>query len=214
MTANPDTLPTPADATGPCPRCGRISNFHTDNQGSLRVDGDGALESVAILRCMGCNEGTAVVFDRSGNGMHWYPTPGAAQLDPAVNQAVASCYDEGMRCLSINANRAAAVMFRSALTLFVKDKGSPLAKAERHLKPALQHMKDDGALHASLWDWADHLHQLGNEGAHPEDYDDITVNEASALANFVRHLIHHEYEMPAQLAAARAQSSTPRGATT
>lgn len=47
--------------------------------------------------------------------------------------------------------------------------------------------------------WADHLNQLGNEGAHPEDYDEVTAVEAEALGGFVRHLIRHEYEMPAQL---------------
>jgi hypothetical protein len=40
---------------------------------------------------------------------------------------------------------------------------------------------------------------LGNEGAHPEDYDDVTAEEAEGLGKFVRHLIRHEYEMPAQL---------------
>ena len=90
-------------------------------------------------------------------------------------------------------------MFRSALALFVKDKGSESAKKERHLKVALKRMKDDGDLHRSLWDWADHLNQLGNEGAHPEDYDDVTADEATGLSKFVRHLIRHEYEMPAQL---------------
>ena len=160
-----------------------------------------------MLRCMACGNGTVVVTDQTGAGTHWYPTPGAAQLDPAVNEAVSSCYDEGIRCINIGANRAAAVMFRSALTMFVKDKGSERAKGERHLKNALQHMKDDGALHPSLWEWADHLNQLGNEGAHPEDYDDVSEPEAKALGTFVQHLIRHEYEMPAQLAAARAHSA-------
>ena len=94
-------------------------------------------------------------------------------------------------------------MFRSSLSLFVRDKGNAEAKAERHLKAALKHMKDDNSLHASLWDWADHLNQLGNEGAHPEDYDDVTAEEAATLGEFVRHLIRHEYEMPAQLLRAR-----------
>jgi len=129
----------------------------------------------------------------------WWPVPGSGILDPQVNAGVASAYDEGMKCLSMDANRAAAVMFRSALHLFVKDKGSPKAQGERHLKTALKSMKDDGDLHRSLWDWADHLNQLGNEGAHPEDYDDVTPEEATGLGKFVRHLIRHEYEMPAQL---------------
>lgn len=60
-------------------------------------------------------------------------------------------------------------MIRSALHCFIKDKGSERAKAERHLKTALKYMKKDSDLHKSLWDWADELNQLGNEGAHPDD---------------------------------------------
>jgi hypothetical protein len=155
-------------------------------------------ERLTTVLCHGCKRGTVVVT-RQGQGVHWYPAPGAGHLDGQVNQAVASAYDEGMRCLSIRANRAAAVMFRSTLSLFVKDKGNEKAKAERHLKTALKHMKDSGDLHSSLWNWADHLNQLGNKGAHPEDYDDVTPGEATGLGKFVRHLIAHEYEMPAQL---------------
>lgn len=81
----------------------------------------------------------------------------------------------------------------------MKDKGSEKARGERHLKSALKHMKADGDLHKSLWEWADHINQLGNEGAHPEDYDDVTAEEAHGLGKFLRHLIRHEYEMPAQL---------------
>lgn len=129
----------------------------------------------------------------------WWPVPGSGTLDTQVNEGVASTFDEGMKCLSMGAYRAAAVMFRSALHLFVKDKGSAKAQGERHLKTALKHMKNEGDLHGSLWSWAEHLNQLGNEGAHPEDYDDITQSEAEGLSKFVRHLIRHEYEMPAQL---------------
>lgn len=202
---NPDTLPTPGDPSGPCPWCGRISNFESKDwphwlaSAKNPFGGFYATHHLAVLRCAGCGQATVVVTDQTGSGVHWYPAPGSGVLDPQVNPAVASAYDEGMRCAGIGANRAAAVMFRSALHLFVKDKGSDAAKGERHLKTALKHMKDDGDLHKSLWDWADHLNQLGNEGAHPEDYDDVTAEEADGLGKFVRHLIRHEYEMPAQL---------------
>lgn len=208
---NPDTLPTPGDPSGRCPWCNHTAHFgnegtfvlqshtSTDAQHPVRVTDVGA----TLLRCQGCRIGTLVVTDRAGNGLHWYPAPGAGQLDPSVNPRVASCFDEGARCLGIGAHRAAAVMLRSALTAFVKDKGDEKAQAERHLKTALKHMKNGGQLHPSLWDWADHLNQLGNEGAHPEDYDDVTEEEAVALSNFVKQLIHIEYEMPAQLLRAR-----------
>jgi hypothetical protein len=81
------------------------------------------------------------------------------------------------------------------------------AKAERHLRTAFKIMNKDGSLHAFLLDWADHLNQLGNAGAHSEDYRNVTDAEAQGLADFARHLLRQEYEMPAQLAAARARSA-------
>lgn len=206
---DPDGLPTPSDPTGPCPWCGRVSNFEVHPGGSLAFREQGgpfggyATHSVATLRCSGCKRGTVVIVDHMGTGIHWYPAPGMGVLDKQVHKGVASAYDEGMRCLSIGANRAAAVMFRSALHLFVKDKGNEKARGERHLKIALKHMRTDHSLHPSMAEWADHLHQLGNEGAHPEDYDDVTEREAAELGRFVRHLIQHEYELPAQLLRAR-----------
>ncbi len=204
---NPDSLPTPGDATGPCPWCGRISNFEVEKSNMWLASepvgggfhGHVATHQLGLLRCAGCKRATVVVTNNVGEGVHWYPPPGMGVLDRQVNRAVASAYDEGMRCLSIGANRAAAVMFRSALHLFVKDKGDAKAQGERFLKPALRRMKESGDLHKSLWDWADHLNQLGNEGAHPEDYDEVTGKEADALGGFVRHLIAHEYELPARL---------------
>ncbi|SDU82564.1 DUF4145 domain-containing protein [Jiangella alkaliphila] len=192
-----------------------MSNFDVQRVAVLtfrNVPGGSVIdETLQAMKCQGCQRVTAVV-EQNRRGIHWYPAPGAANLDKQVNERVASCYDEGMRCLGIGANRAAAVMFRSALSLFVKDKGGPDAKAERHLKPALRHMKEDGSLHSSLAEWADHLNQLGNEGAHPEDYDDVTADEAAKLAEFVRHLIRHEYEMPAQLLRARGLLKEDEGA--
>lgn len=207
--SNPDTLPTPNDPSGPCPRCGRISNFKVEDREKVlrrmkRQSYAGFVEERAdVLTCNGCQESTVVVTERFGSTelglMHVYPPPGAGTLDKQVNDEVASTYDEGMRSLSIGANRAAAVMFRAALHLFIKDRGNDEAKAERFLKPALKHMKESGDLHKSLWAWADHLNQIGNEGAHPEDYDEVTAQEAMGLGKFVRQLIHLEYEMPAQL---------------
>jgi hypothetical protein len=202
-TSNPDSLPTPSDLTGPCPWCARVSNFALIETTVLawRQTSGGSFpaQSLSALKCSGCKRSTAVITDNLAKGVMWWPVPGSGILDPQVNAGVASAYDEGMKCLSMGANRAAAVMFRSALHLFVKDKGSPKAQGERHLKTALKSMKDDGDLHRSLWDWAYNLNQLGNEGAHPEDYDDVTQEEATGLGKFVRHLIRHEYEMPAQL---------------
>lgn len=210
MDATKNSLPTPQDNAGCRPRCGVYAHFDIAASTPLAYGSAGSIsqnvptENATVMRCQACHEAVVVVVNNFGQGMHWYPAPGAGPFDHEVNQGVASCYDEGMRCLSIGANRAAAVMFRSALSLFVRDKGGDNAIKERHLKSALKAMREDGSLHPSLWDWADHLNQIGNEGAHPEDYDDVTKGEANALATFVAQLIRLEYEMPAQLTRARA----------
>ena len=74
----------------------------------------------AILRCDGCQNAVVVVTDNNGEGVHWYPPQGSGVLDRQVNAAVASAYDEGMRCLSIRANGAAAVLFRSSLAYWLR----------------------------------------------------------------------------------------------
>jgi len=204
VTNDLDPLPTHLSPHGLCPRCGRSSNFVTATVAQVSAE-----EVAAVLTCAGCTHGVVVVT-RGDVGVHWYPAPGVGTLDPAVDTRLAGAYDEGARCLSIGAPRAAAVMFRSVLSLFVKAKGSTEAKAERHLKAALKIMKEGGSLHPSLWDWADHLNQLGNEGAHPEDYDDVTQAEATELSQFVRHLLTLEYEMPARISRARAAAGQPR----
>jgi hypothetical protein len=211
--ANPDTLPSSADLTGPCPRCGRVSNFQLEQSHPLRFEqGRGDVETVRALRCMGCATGTVTIEvladDGSWEPIHWYPAPVAGQLDPAVPPKIASCFDEGMRCLAIQANRAAVVMFRGALGEFVKEKGSSDAKAQRDLHRKLKKMEHEGTLHASLVEWAKEIRLLGNEGAHPDQYEEVTQAEAADLAALTRQLIKVEYEVPAQIVASRAARKT------
>jgi hypothetical protein len=75
-------------------------------------------EQVAALQFMGCQQ-CVVVVERKVNelqpalgfqGLHWHPAPGAADLDPDIPDPVASAFSEGMRSLSANCPRAAAVM--------------------------------------------------------------------------------------------------------
>ena len=62
-------------------------------------------------------------------------------------------------------------------------------------------MKAEQNLSSVTVDWVDHPNQLGNEGAHLEDYDDATHAEATELGQFVRTPLSLEYDMRAQAAA-------------
>ncbi|GGO30137.1 hypothetical protein GCM10010116_60390 [Microbispora rosea subsp. aerata] len=92
----------------------------------------------AGLECMSCSRDTVVIEEMVKPGapysppkyraIHWWPKPGADDLDPDVPNDLASAYGEGVRALSVRAPRAAVVMFRGMLAFLVQDKGSQEAK--------------------------------------------------------------------------------------
>lgn len=204
---NPDTLPSSKDLAGPCPNCGRISSF-TLEAGAFTV---GKSHKLFIIGCQGCGNSTAVIEKfRSGpqgvqfEPVHWWPVPGAGQLDQAVPARVAEAYDEGMRCLAVRAPRAAVVMFRSLLSFLVEDKGSDEAKAQRGLKGKLRQMSTDGTLHPSLAQWAETVRDIGNGGAHPDELPEPDLDQANELARLCRSMIEVVYEIDARILRARS----------
>jgi hypothetical protein len=213
---NPDTLPTSEDPTGPCPRCGRVSNFVEEASWVIGTeDNSPSWQRAITLRCMGCQASTVVItesLEGSGgpwNAVSWWPIPGAGQLDAAVNVAVASSYDEGMRCLTVGAPRAAVVMFRGALAEIVDDLGSVLAKSKGTLFQQLDEMATEGTLHPSLVEWAKEIRVLGNVGAHPSSLGNVTEDEAADLGKLLRQMITVLYETPARIDRARTSRGSP-----
>jgi hypothetical protein len=205
---NADTLPTYDDRTGPCPRCGRAANFQAFAEHRLQPPDSTQSERVVLLRCMGCRVATVVVEqlrpdDGGWVGIHWWPTPGTGQLDPGVSPAVASAYEEGMRCLAAGAPRAAAVMFRRALAEIVADKGSADARAGGTLFEQLTTTEPEGSLHPSLVEWAKETRVLVNAGADPSALASVSQLEAADLARFTRQMIEVVYEVPARILRAR-----------
>ncbi len=215
---NPDTLPDSSDPSGPCPRCGRVSNFNQEGTHWLILGefdrshaqvGRQPLEQVKTLYCQGCGDGTVVIERRPDtssqfSGVFWWPLPGVGVSDPSVPTAVAETFDEGVRCLAANAPNGAAAMLRAALAQIVQDRGSAEAKKKGQLKASIKQMVADGDLWPAFGEWADHIREMGNAGAHPEAYGAVSKDEASDLQRLVRQLIEILYIQPAQIAKARA----------
>jgi hypothetical protein len=231
--SNPDTPPDSSDPSGPCPRCGRASNFSV--LGSLPVsfgdtyteDRDGRmipedLDQVSSLLCSGCKQATVVVEEKwIGNhaaregigtggrvnyrGVHWWPPPSSADLDDAIPEGLRDSYAEAMRALSARAPRAAAVMLRRTVEGLVRESGSAAAQTalDRNLAAGLRVMADEHALDANLASWAAEVRLTANVGAHYDPMDDVDDAEAEDLAKLTRQLLHYIYELPAQLRRAR-----------
>jgi len=212
MTSNPESLPDSADRGGPCPRCGLIVAFNwTGGSTPLKPDGS---ERHITMTCMGCGDSIVVVermLQPQANGqpavfegMHWWPLPGVADLDPDIPPQVTSAYSEGMRALSVKAARAAVVMFRGMLAQVVADKGSAAAQAKHSLYDKLEEMSQDGSLHPTLVEWAREIRLIGNAAAHPDALDPVSDEEAADLARLCRQLLNVIYEVPARIARNRA----------
>jgi hypothetical protein len=218
---DPDRLPDSSNPSGLCPHCARVSSFTlvqilpvvSDKSGTHYAAMAGGTErpakkTMAVLRCQGCLDSTVVIQDRLTGGepgdekwagVHWWPPPGIADLDPDVPEPVAESFAEGMRCLSANAPNGAAMLFRTAMTYIVHDKGSDAAKAKRELTDRIKQMVMDGDLNPDLGDWATQLRLLGNAGAHPDIYGEVTREEAGEVARLIKTLLDVLYAVPAMI---------------
>lgn len=118
-----DVLPDSTSPYGPCPRCGRLSNFTVEGRGPVTYTDQMVVgqsgrterlfdEQVSILRCNGCGQNTVVeeeylggVRRRDGGnsglcqwrGVRWWPTIGMRRGDPDVPQRVSDAISEGAR---------------------------------------------------------------------------------------------------------------------
>lgn len=180
-------------------------------------------EQMTILECQGCRQNVVVIEEQyvggvrkrlGGNsgvmqwrGIHWWPTPGMRPADPDIPPAVADAVAEGTRCLAVKAPRAAAVMFRAALAQIVSDRGSTSAQSKHTLAGQLEQMASEGDLDRTLADWADHIRLVGNAGAHPNELDPVSIEEADELGRLITSLVEYLYIMPARVQ--RARSARP-----
>jgi hypothetical protein len=119
-----------------------------------------------------------------------------------VPTGVAGAYDEGVRCVAVEAPHAAVAMFRTALAHIVEDKGSEEARAKKDLYQRIEQMVTDRTLWESFGEWATHIRQTGNAGAHPEKFEPVSMDQAVDLQKFLRELMNFLYLQPARLASA------------
>lgn len=228
---DPDSLPDSDDPTGPCPRCGRPSNFtplgwvpvsfREDVFAAERGGGYTRLEAerVTVLECAYCRQGTVVVERQSvaagpisWTGIHWWPPNSAATTLKAAPVAVAEAFGEGLRALSAGAPRAATVMFRGTVETIVRDVGSPAAQEalkDQNLSAALRAMANEHVLTPELGSWAAEIRFAGNAGAHVDPMDPVTMDEANSLAKLTVALLEYLYELPARLARSRTSVTRP-----
>jgi len=222
-------LPDSHRPSGLCPRCGKQSSFELGGQLPVTFDyetfvagHDGSqtheqIDRVTSLICRHCHQGTVVIEEQwvgnqpkakqraggiiSYRGIHWWPLP-EARLSPDVPNDIAAAFAEAVVALSANCPRASAVMARRTLEAITVDKG----EAQGTLYERLDALGSKGILHPTLSDWAREVRLAGNVGAHFDPMQQVSVEDARQLVNFIRELLKYLYELPAELGRRRSLS--------
>jgi len=87
--------------------------------------------------------------------------------DCEIPANVTAAFEEGQRCLGVNAPHAAAAMFRTAPSYIVEDKGSAQPKGERDLADKIRVMAAQPEF-ALVSDWMTQVRLYVNARAHPD----------------------------------------------
>lgn len=220
----PENNDGPPDSTQPvglCPRCEKQSSFECTESLPLSFDGGYILsrdgpniptshDRVAVLYCRNCGQGVAVVEEKwigehraidsrgggtiTWKGFHWWPLVGAS-LHKAVPTEIAAAFHEAALALSANCPRAAAVMARRTLEAIASDKG----EANGNLAHQLSNLSARGLLHETLAEWAKEVRLIGNAGAHFDPINQVSIDDARQLVDFIRELAKYLYVLPYEL---------------
>ncbi|MDF2819897.1 MAG: hypothetical protein K0R15_338 [Clostridiales bacterium] len=216
-------LPDSYRPNGLCPRCGKQSSF--ESMGELPVtfssgmvhpsDGRKPYRSysdrVTCMVCRHCNQGVVVIEEEwigehpsregignggitSYRGIHWWPLP-QSKLSEDIPSTIIDVYAEAVTTYYAQAPRATAVMLRRTIEAIVvyfgEEKG---ALAQR-----LQMLSDRNILQPSLADWAKEVRLVGNQGAHFDPAEMVSMDDVTQLILFVQELMKYLFTLPAEL---------------
>ena len=214
-------LPDAITRNGLCTHCGQISQFTISGSfclGEFNIGYDMFENTASILRCRSCFEHMFVLSNDlmpMGSGeevdsfpFYYFPPLISKGLDVSVPMEIALCVDEGQKCLSVGAYRAAVIMFRSALAEFISSNEPQIMADRERLNERLEVIARECNLHPSLVDWTKSLKMLRGERDLSERYKEVTKEEAFAIASFVNQLLVLQFEMPSPRKRALDSAST------
>ncbi|MCC2265565.1 DUF4145 domain-containing protein [Streptomyces sp. CT1-17] len=124
-----------------------------------------------LARCGHCQDPFMMVEQDFGEGWDGDPVVLWPQkrrpLSFKVPDALRREHEEALQCFSAKAYTATAVMVRRTLEGVCLDQGiSDAGGRHKPLFKMLEQMKDDGKIEGRLFEWAQELRVLGNQGAH------------------------------------------------
>lgn len=135
---------------------------------------------------------------------------------PDLPAEITKAFEEGTRCLAVEAPNAASAMFRLCLDIASKSllppedqEGGPDKQSRRNLAPRLRWLFDNRLLPADLKALSSAVKDHGDEGAHEGCLDQ---HDAEDIYDFAFALLDRLYSEPARIEAATARRAARRQA--
>lgn len=151
--------------------------------------------------------GQMVLYARLISGLRLMWPAERPLFDPAIPKTLADCLGEAQVCHDSGAHTAATIMVRRLIEALCADHGISDKTARgtfKSLNAKLKEMHDTGVITGQLFDWASHLRDVGNDGAHDTESRASFDDAADAIA-LAEHMLHHLYVTPARYAQAKAR---------
>ena len=204
---------TRADFVGPvslrCPSCRQNGTFEPAHPEVKDLNDLDRSRSYLQRRCPNekCNAHVFVVIGADRKILSAYP-PEVIDFDStAIPDHIVDTFEEALRCKSIRAHRAAAIMIRRTLEELCAERQ---AEGET-LKDRIDALASLVTLPQSLLDGADVLRLLGDDAAYVEakDFDQITDDELDVAILFTKELLKTTYQYADLLSKLQGLKSGP-----
>ena len=122
-----------------------------------------------------------------------YPSPLPRSTDERIPELIKNDFDEALLCLSVGANRGAAVLARRALQAMCKDKGS----TKKDLKDQIDELFTKNIITEDLKEWSHEVRYVGNDAAHPNGVE-VDKEDAEEIIDLLDSLCEVLYVAPAK----------------
>ncbi|MYZ10265.1 DUF4145 domain-containing protein [Streptomyces sp. SID2999] len=156
-----------------CSRCDAPALGTERGTWTITPEGDEEFEPTlyTLVSCDKCRAPQLLVQSsemEGGNAWGWtdpvreWPSDSAGPLSPSIPRAIAREMREARACFTAKLYTATAVMVRRTLEGMCVDQGT----GKKALFAALGELRDANKIEGRLFDWAQALRVLGNQGAH------------------------------------------------